>query len=161
MKKRQPKKQVEKKDDFKLTFNLSGINILKFHYDSAKGITLPLPLYKIQLIIKHGLDSVKKVAMVFVTVIIKNEEETIVLGSIEVSYTFNIINFDEVIKVENENAIMDNRVLHTLNSVAVSTTRGIAFAKFQDTALYNAIMPVYDLSKLMPLESPSIPNIPT
>jgi hypothetical protein len=137
--------------DVKFTFNLAGIHVTNIEFHNRHGVTLPLPNYRFQIILKHGIDSEKKLVLVLTTAIIKNMEETIDLGVLEVAYAFMVENFEEIVTIKGNDVNIDERVLNVLHSIVISTTRGIAFEKFQNTGISNAIMPIYDLSQLKAL----------
>ena len=158
-KNKQHVEETKKEDELKLVFNLSGIGIVNFSYNPPIGLALPLPSYRYQIIVKHGIILKTKSILVLVSAIIKNADESETLGKIDVAYNFIIENFEEIVNTSKDDLIIDERVLHQLNSISISTTRGIAFSKFQDTPISNAIMPVYDLSQLKGMTMEEIEQI--
>lgn len=142
---------VLNQENFTLTFNLTAITVLELSYHPPEGIQLPLNAYKYQIILRHGIDPKRKYIVINVKAIIKNEDESVVLGAIEVAHIFIVENFEDVVKITDESIVVDEKALSILHPISISTTRGVAFEKFQNTAISNAVMPVYDLTQLTPM----------
>jgi hypothetical protein len=82
---------------------------------------------------------------VIVHVEIKNDDHSVVLGSLSVSCIFEILNFEDVIKVEADGKVnIPQRLIETLNIISVSTTRGVMFSTFKGTFLHGAVLPIID-----------------
>lgn len=64
-------------------------------------------------------------------------------GSISVGCMYNIKNFDEIVTLDNNKKVdMPSIVGEVLNSISLSTTRGVMLSQFRGTYLHNAILPV-------------------
>ncbi len=72
-------------------------------------------------------------------------------GDIATTSIFYIENFDDVIlsNVNGKKVIPDNLIV-ILNSISLSTTRGIMWSTFKGTPLHNAILPIVDPKQFTP-----------
>jgi hypothetical protein len=95
--------------------------------------------------IESRADAANKLVFVIVHVQIKNDNQTNILGALSVSCVFEIENFEEMIKTEPDGKLnIPQPLIDTLNSISISTTRGIMFSTFKGTFLHNAILPVIE-----------------
>ena len=100
-------------------------------------------------------DANNKVVFVIVNVEIRNDDQSLILGSVTVSCIFEIANFTDVIQLNAEGqAIIPGGLIHVLNSISISTTRGVLFSTFKGTFLHNAILPIVDPKQI----GSAIPN---
>ena len=82
---------------------------------------------------------------VIVSVEIRSEDQNHILGSLAVSCIYSIVNFDEVIKIEADGKLdIPQPLVEILNSISISTTRGVMFSAFKGTFLHNAFLPIVD-----------------
>lgn len=82
---------------------------------------------------------------VILSIKILNESKDLHLGSLTTSCVFFVENFNEVVKKDsNENIKISDEFLVSLNSISISTTRGIMWSIFKGTFLHNALLPIID-----------------
>jgi hypothetical protein len=90
---------------------------------------------------------------VIVTVEVKSEDQNYLLGSLAISCIYNIVNFDEIIKIDPSGRIdIPQPLIEILNSFSISTARGVMFTSFKGTFLHNAFLPIIDPRSFQPLE---------
>jgi len=79
--------------------------------------------FNFNISIECKADASNKLVFAIVHIEIKNDDHSIVLGALSVSCIFEIVNFDEIIKIE-ENGKLDipQRLIETLNMISISTT---------------------------------------
>jgi hypothetical protein len=95
--------------------------------------------------IESRIDAPQKYVFVIVHVEIKNDDQSIILGALSVSCIFDILNFEEVIKVETDGKLnIPQQLIETLNTISISTTRGVMFSTFKGTFLHGAVLPLVD-----------------
>ena len=133
------------KNDFKVEMQIRAIELL----DSA--LTLPvnpnisITNFNFNLAIETKADNTNKLLFVIVSVEVRNDDQSLVLGSVRVSCIYNILNFEELIKTNETGVIVINPLLlEILNSVSISTTRGVMFSTFKGTFLHSAVLPIID-----------------
>jgi hypothetical protein len=83
--------------------------------------------------------------MVIIGVKIFDNDKANLLGDVATNCMFFIENFSEIIttKADNTFVIPDN-LLIVLNSISLSTTRGILWSSFRGTPLHTALLPIVD-----------------
>lgn len=92
-----------------------------------------------------------KMLFVIINVKIYDVDKSELLGDIAVSSIFYIDNFEEVIltKKDGSKVIPDNLII-ILNSISLSTTRGIMWSTFKGSPLHSAILPIVDSKQFAP-----------
>ncbi len=126
------------------TFQFKGIEILETRQYQA---TQPLPdvvTYNFDISIEHRFNNEHKLVIVIVAINIKNEANTDKFGAIKIACTFSVTNFDDFVNNTTKQPQLPEPIVGTLNSISLSTTRGVMFSHFKGTALHNAILPVVD-----------------
>jgi hypothetical protein len=125
-----------------VSFQLKGIELLGIELNQP---TKPLPEptnFHFEISLEHRINGADKLAIVICTISIQEEDEKLKFGKIQVSCIFEVANM-QVFRLESDNKIPDSMLI-TLNSITVSTVRGIMFAEFKGTFLHNALLPVVD-----------------
>ncbi len=134
-----------KDKEFNVEMQIRAIELLKESFNVPAVPKNSITTIKFNIRVESKADAANKLVFVIVHVEIGNEDHSIVLGEISVSCIFEIINFDEVIRIE-ENGKFDipPRLIETLNVVSISTTRGVMFSTFKGTFLHGAVLPILD-----------------
>jgi hypothetical protein len=134
-----------KDQEFNVEMQIRAIELLKESFNVPAVSNIAITTFNFNIRIESKADAANKLVFVIVHVEIGNEDHSIVLGEISVSCIFEIINFDEVIRIE-ENGKYDipPRLIETLNVVSISTTRGVMFSTFKGTFLHGAVLPILD-----------------
>ena len=97
--------------------------------------------------IENKVDHVNKLILVIVHVDISTFETPLnILGNISVACIFNVENYDEIITPEkdNVNVTLPDELSTLLNSISISTTRGVMAQIYKGTFLNAAILPIVD-----------------
>ena len=135
-----------------IQFQIRNVEILEIELKNPE-VKLPKEItFNFNLTIEHKIDPHQKFIMVRVGIKVSNvEDETNILGHILVGCVYAIKNFDEVIKKTSptEYYIPDD-IIDLLNSISISTARGVMTALFKGTSLHRAVLPVVnpkDLNK--------------
>jgi hypothetical protein len=91
------------------------------------------------------LEAHKKQILVFIGVAIHTQQPVEVIGKYTACCCFLIENFEEiVIKNQFNHLEVPDNVIDTLNSISISTIRGLMFGAFKGTFLHHAILPIVD-----------------
>lgn len=134
------KNKVEKK----ISFQIKGIELVDFKLNQ---LSKPLPeqtMFHFNINLEQRINNENKLVIVVATVEILNEDKTVQLASIKGSCIFEVINLDELmVEGTNQVSFPDSAVI-TLNSITLSTVRGLMFGQFKGTHLHNAILPIID-----------------
>jgi len=128
---------------------LKSIELLQSSLSTPRNTNINMSSYTFNISIESRGDATNKLIFVIVSVEIKDAEQTLLLGSLAVSCIFEIANFKEVIQLNSEGlVIIPESLRNTLNSIAISTTRGVLFSEFRGTFLHGAVLPIIDPTQI-------------
>lgn len=141
--------QTENKD-YSVELQLKGIEILSQSINLLQPNDFSLSGFTFDIAVEIKFEPTNKLIFVFVNIVIfNNEEKQLMLGSALVSNIFLIANYDDIIQTdENGKITLPTDVIILLNSMSISTTRGVLFGIFKGTFLHNAILPIIDPKKI-------------
>ena len=126
-----------------VTLSLKTIELLKGSINTPAAAPNELINFNFNVSIESKADEIQKLIFVIVTIEIKNEAQSEVFGSVVASCVYLIDNFSEVVTKDVEgNIVIPKLLVDTINSISISTTRGIMFSTFKGTFLHNAILPI-------------------
>lgn len=124
---------------------IKGIELLNFSLNLPSNLNKPITNFNFNIEIESRADAANKLVFVIVKVEIKNDKHLELLGEMSVSCIFQISNFESVLKLEeNGKVIIPQPLIETLNSISISTVRGVMYASFKGTLLHGAILPIID-----------------
>ena len=128
-----------------IEFQIKGIEILDFGLQHSQSPLLPNTVYHFNINVQHKINPEKKLVFVIVSVDVLHEDKKSLLGNIKVSCIFNVANFEELTENKNSKSVLfAKETIEVLNSISISTTRGVMFTCFRGTFLHNAVLPVID-----------------
>jgi len=137
-----------KNKDFEVEMQLQAIELLNSSLQLPTNPNATTKNFIFNISIESRADVSKKLISVFVHVDIRNDDQTLVLGSLTVSCIFVIGNISEIIKIEADGKLdIPKPLIETLNSISISTTRGVIFSTFKGTFLHGAVLPIIDPSQ--------------
>lgn len=91
------------------------------------------------------LNEESKFIVVIIGIKISNEAKDTVFGTLTTSNIFYIENYDEVVTRNDKNEpVISSNLIISLNSISLSTTRGVMWSTFKGTMLHNAVLPILD-----------------
>jgi hypothetical protein len=136
--------RIENKD-FNVEMQIRAIELLNGSLQLPASQDTAVTTFNFNISIETKADAQKKLVFVIVHVEIRNDDHSLVLGALSVSSIFEIVNFDEVINIE-ENGKLDipESLIETLTIISISTTRGVMFSTFKGTFLHGAVLPIID-----------------
>jgi hypothetical protein len=136
-------------NNIKAELQLKSIELLQSSLSTPRNTNINISSYTFNISIESRGDATNKLIFVIVSVEIKDAEQTLLLGSLAVSCIFEIANFKEVIQLNSEGlVIIPESLRNTLNSIAISTTRGVLFSEFRGTFLHGAVLPIIDPTQI-------------
>jgi len=127
-----------------LSFQIKGIELLDVKMIHQEN---PLPsqtIFNFNISLEHRINPEKKLIAVIASIEIFHEDQKTLLGSIKASCLFNIANINDFAVEGSKEIKLPIEVLTTLNSISISTVRGIMFSQFKGTFLHNAHLPIVD-----------------
>ena len=133
---------MEKNKD--ITFQLKGIELLDVQ---LKHPEKPLPeqtTFHFDINLEHRINADNNLVIVICTISIVNEDKSTQLGLLKASCIFEVANMADFIDNNKKQTGFPEGILTTLNSITISTVRGIMFSQFKGTFLHNAHLPIID-----------------
>lgn len=127
-------------------FQIKSIELLKHNFDVPTKPIGEVIDFNFNVGLEQKLDHTKKLFIVIIHVDIMSAQNLdFKLGSSSVACVYLVENFDTVINMDKSGKPqIDESIIHTLNSISLSTTRGVLSQLFKGTFLHNAILPVID-----------------
>jgi hypothetical protein len=136
--------KIENKD-FTIDLQLKSIELLKGSISLPSVPEVSLNNFNFNISLESKADATNKILFVIVSVEIRSEDQNHVLGSLAVSCIYSIANFGEVVKIEADGKLdIPQPLVEILNSISISTARGVMFSTFKGTFLHNAFLPIVD-----------------
>jgi hypothetical protein len=122
-------------------FQIQGIELVEssFKFSEQRGGN---DVFRFNINLEHLFNGDKDVLIVKTEINILDESSTEVVGNIKTHVAFNILNLAKYFKDNKPN--LPEVFVSTLNSISISTTRGMMFSAFRGTFLHNAILPLID-----------------
>jgi hypothetical protein len=103
--------------------------------------------YQFDVNIEHKLKIEDNLLLVITSINIYHNGKKTSLGQFKSSCVFSIENLNSFIEEKSGHLNLPEQFITTLNSVSISTTRGLMFSQFRGTFLHNAILPIVDPTK--------------
>lgn len=141
-----------KHTDFTADLQLKAIELLNGSINLPSIPNLQLSNFNFNINLESKADSTNKLVFVIVSVEIRSEDQNHILGSLSISCIYNIVNFEQIIKIEPSGKLeIPQPLTEILNSISISTARGVMFSTFKGTFLHNAFLPIIDPKAFQPL----------
>jgi hypothetical protein len=128
---------------------IRGIELLNSSLNRPEQAAKKLSTFLYNVRIVQDIDRLKKLVFIIVHVDIHSVEEKKDVGSLSVSHIYELANFEEFVTVLDEHNFKLSEPLNdVLNSISISTTRGVMFSTFKGTFLHNAVLPIVNPKQL-------------
>lgn len=139
-----------KNKDFDVEMQIKSIELLKSELNLPANSNAPLINFNFNISVESRADAANKLVFVIVHVKIYNDDQSMILGALSLSCIFEIANFEHVVKVETDGQLnIPQGLINTLNTISISTTRGVMFSIFKGTFLHGAVLPIIDPRELV------------
>lgn len=134
---------MSKKENLHIDFHLVQIE------QAGVGMNIPESFkpsqgFQFRISMESFINSEKKKLIVTNRVDIRDGNDTAILGYLIAKYDFDIIGVEHIKQNKKGKHLIPDFLQLSVNTVALSTTRGLLFAQFKGTALHAAILPVID-----------------
>ncbi|MFZ4400179.1 MAG: hypothetical protein ACOYO1_09105 [Bacteroidales bacterium] len=131
-----------------ITFNIKGIEILGFNLNlPSEPLLEEIKAFDFTVNVEQKINIENKLVYTIVSIDILHGNSEIKLGSFKSAIIFEITNFDDFLD-KNQIFNLPEDISLVLNSVSISTSRGLMFAQFKGTFLNNAFLPIIDPKQL-------------
>jgi hypothetical protein len=128
-----------------ISFNIKGIDIIDFNITlPADPLQQEIKSFNFNITSEQKISIEQKLVYTVISIEIFNDNFETKLGSFRSAIIFEITNFDDFIDKNTQNFKLPDDITMVLNSVSISTTRGLMFSQFKGTFLNNAFLPIVD-----------------
>lgn len=132
------------------TFGIKGIELLDYSITSPSKQIEQETSFRFDINIEHRFNIEAKTIFVIVTLRILDQDTEVQVGNARISCIYQVVNIDSY--VVNEKITFPDEIIIALNSISLSTCRGVLFTLFRGTFLHNAILPVVDPNSFKALQ---------
>ena len=133
---------AKKEKEMSVSFQLKGIELLDACLNQPKQSNADLKVFHFDIKIEHKLKTENKLFIALIDIGLFNEQRDLKLGSLTANCIFEIENMNDFINSKTKKINLPDEFVITLNSITISTARGIMFNQFKGTFLHNAILPI-------------------
>ena len=130
-------------------FQLRAIELHEMVINKPAAGTTPPGNFNFDIHVEANVDRAQKVVINSVQIKIKGDTYEGILGSIICACIFSVGNFEEVVTMKTETeAEINDAFAEAINSISISTTRGIMFSELKGTFLHFAFLPIIDIKAM-------------
>lgn len=130
-----------------INFQIKGMELLESKLSEPKQPQSLNLFFQFDLKLEHRLNIEKQLLIVTCEVSILNESKNTLYGQLKGSCVYWIENMNEYL-IGKEELSLPEEFITTLNSITISSIRGLMFSYFRGTFLHQAILPVIDPKKM-------------
>lgn len=125
-----------------VNFQLKGIDIVDVFFKHPEVPLAKECQYNFDIKIEHKINGEEKLIIVAPTISVRIDNSDLTYGRIKINIFYHIQNLDDFIVQESKEYNIPESFITTLNSISISTARGLMFSIFKGTFLNNAILPI-------------------
>jgi len=131
------------KENPPIDFQLVQIEQAGFGMNAPEGFK-PTQGFQFRISLENFINSEKKKLIVTNRIDIRDGSDIPILGHLIAKYHFDVIGVEHIKQNKKGTHLIPDYLQLSVNTIALSTTRGLLFAQFKGTALHGAILPVID-----------------
>src|ERR1700742_3069385 len=131
------------KENPHIEFDLVQIEQAGFAMNLPEGFR-PVASYQYRVSLESSINAERKRLVVLNRIDIRTDGDVPPVGHLLIKYYFGIEGLEHIKKNKKGDHIIPADIQLAVNSIALSTSRGILFAQFRGTQLHNALLPLID-----------------
>lgn len=132
-----------------MSFQLRAIELHERSLVKPLSPTLVINNFHFNVNVEMNMDAAQKLLLFTTKVKVYGDDQVFELGALTTACVFSLGNFEEAVKVQPDGSfLLPDGLDDVLNSVALSTTRGMMFSEFKGTLLHHALLPIIDVKSL-------------
>ena len=135
---------MTKKNDKNIEFQIKAIEVLDSCLNTPNKPIEKNAIFKFDISLEHKLNVENKLVVVLCSISILSETTEELYGKIRTSCIYDVPNFEIFYDSETKETKFPDEFIHTLNSITISTNRGVMVSYFKGTFLNNTILPIID-----------------
>jgi len=126
-----------------IKFQITNIDLLEATLNPQNKSLEENQVFNYDINLEHKINIPEQVLIVICQVMITSENKQEIFGKYKAGCVFQIENLENFKSKEDENKLdLPNNLIVTLNSVSISTIRGMMANFYRGTSLHNAILPI-------------------
>jgi hypothetical protein len=137
---------MKSKENKSIGFQIKAIELLDYALNAPNQPLQNNPVFQYDIQLQQRISNEKNLVIVVCEVSIFNESKNYNYGKIKASCVYEVPELNSFVDNVTKHVSFPEEFITTLNSVSISTTRGIAFSMFRGTFLHNAVLPIIDPS---------------
>src|ERR1700743_467074 len=142
------------KENNPVDFQLAQIEPVGFSLTIPEGFKSGQP-FQFRVSLESFIHSEKKKLIVTNQIDIRDDSDAPMLGQFTAKYHFDLFGMEHFKQDKKGKHLIPAALQLAVNTIALSTTRGLLFAQFRGTVLHNAILPVIDAANFSTNEAGS------
>lgn len=131
-------------------FQIKAIELLNLSLSSPLTSLSNTEVFQFEVSIEHKIRKENPLVFVICNVNIFDESKANLYGNIRTSCTYEVQGLSKSMKKGEQQFELPDELVSTLNSISISSLRGVMFSNFRGTFLQNAILPIIDPAHLKP-----------
>jgi len=129
-------------EEKQFNFQIKGIEILDTSVVRPKNKVDGNTVFGFDLQLQHSFNLEKKLVIVTGNIVVLDNNSKDKLGHVNVSCLYYVENLDQYFENKTNTPNLPQGVITMLNSISISTIRGVMYGIFRGTFLNGAILPV-------------------
>lgn len=125
-----------------VSFKIAGIELIEYSIKQPFEVLPEQFESRYNVNIEHKVDKQSKRIICIMTFEVIAEESSLNLANAKIGCIFDIAEINQFI--ENDSIHIPEPFVVTINSISLSTCRGVMFGLFRGTYLHNTILPIID-----------------
>lgn len=135
---------MQKPETASFIFGLKKVDVIQFAINPAPNEDGKPEEFLFNLDINHKIDIQNHLIHVIVNISVFTKDSTNELARLSVLCIYEVQNIEEIVSKEGIDIQLPDPVVFTLNSIAISTARGIMYSYFKGTYLNDVLIPIVD-----------------
>jgi len=135
---------MKKKPDISVNFQIKGVELMESCINPSINPVAPEMVFNFDINLEHRINPENDILIVVCSISVFDEKREDQLGKLKAGCIYLIKDLKRFVNAETKALELPEAIATTLNSVSISTTRGLMFSMFRGTYLHNAVLPVVD-----------------
>jgi hypothetical protein len=135
---------MKKRQGTSVSFQIKAVELIESCINAPIHPLAAEIVFNFDINLEHRLNAEEDLIIVVCSVLVFNETRDEQLGKMKSGCIYAIKDINQFINSETKVLELPEPLTVALNSVSISTTRGLMFSMFRGTILHNAVLPVVD-----------------
>jgi hypothetical protein len=127
-----------------VSLHFTGIDLLDFKLVQLEQPVQEFKSFSFNISMEQRIAHEQKLVLVVATILVTDKPDGIVLGSVKTCCIFEVGNMEDFMDPASKVVTLPEMAVTTLNSLSISTSRGIMYGLFKGTFLHAAFLPIID-----------------